>query len=497
MRRVRQLFQDLGIVQTMDQRKTDPRYEKSDLRESESGLSPSQMESCDLTEETRRLLGAGPAHQAPCPGRKRRAARHVLDLVGQASLHGGAGPGTKRRILSGFLPSVPSVVSQLSHKVFCGKYCGPGDNMFMTASQDCKIRLYNTNNGNFTKTQTIEARDVGWSVLDVAVSTAGDALVYSSWNENLHLVRLGASGDCGHVPLPLAPDDVQFCIFSVAFSADDKELLGGANDGCIYIYDRGSDQRTNQILAHRADVNTVCFVDDNTNVLASGADDGIVKVWDRRSLRETEPRPVGQFCGHSDGLVYITSKGDGRYLASNSKDQSIKLWDLRRFSDTDDILEGLQVVRERAMRGWDYRWQRAPASHIRSQVTGDRSVMTYTGHSVLQTLIRCHFSPMANTGQKFIYTGCAKGRVVIYDMLTGKEETVLNGHGGCVRDVSWHGEQLDLVSSSWDGSVVRWSPGLVGENSQAHDVRAVCQWRRGRRRGSVGLLRYYEDSDEL
>ena len=41
---------------------------------------------------------------------------------------------------------------------------------------------------------------------------------------------------------------------------------------------RGSDQRTNQILAHRADVNTVCFVDDNTNVLASGADDGIVKV---------------------------------------------------------------------------------------------------------------------------------------------------------------------------------------------------------------------------
>ena len=31
-------------------------------------------------------------------------------------------------------------------------------------------------------------------------------------------------------------------------------------------------------MAHRADVNAVCFVDDNTNVLASGADDGIVKV---------------------------------------------------------------------------------------------------------------------------------------------------------------------------------------------------------------------------
>lgn len=490
MRRVRQIFQDLGIVQSEDQSQTHSRHETSDL-------DCPEMESTDLTEETRRHLGLGPAHQAPCPGRKRRAARHMMDLLGQASLHGEAGAGTKRRILSGFLPSVPNIVDQHSHKVFCGKYCGPGDNMFMTASQDCKIRLYNTNNGHFSKTRTITARDVGWSVLDVAVSRAGDALVYSSWNENLHLVRLGASGDSGHAPLPLAPDDIQFCIFSVAFSADDKELLGGANDGCIYIYDRGSDQRTNQILAHRADVNTVCFVDDNTNVLASGADDGIVKVWDRRSLRESEPRPVGQFFGHSDGLVYITSKGDGRYLASNSKDQSIKLWDLRRFSDTDDIQEGLRALRECPMRGWDYRWQGAPPSRrSRTVVAGDRSVMTYTGHTVLQTLIRCHFSPMANTGQKFIYTGCAKGRVVIYDMLTGKEETVLTGHSGCVRDVSWHGEQLDLVSSSWDGAVVRWSPGLVGESSQGSDVRSVCQKRRGRRRGS-GRWADITESDEL
>ena len=82
-----------------------------------------------------------PVSISPIPGHYDiMTCRHMMDLVGQSSLHGGAGPGTKRRILSGFLPSVPSLVSQLSHKVFCGKYCGPGDNMFMTASQDCKIR---------------------------------------------------------------------------------------------------------------------------------------------------------------------------------------------------------------------------------------------------------------------------------------------------------------------------------------------------------------------
>ena len=72
-------------------------------------------------------------------------------------------------------------------------------------------------------------------------------------------------------------------------------------------------------------------MDENTNVLASGADDGLVKVWDRRELRESRPRPVGELAGHVDGVAHVTSRGDGRHVASSSKDQSIKvkkLWKL-------------------------------------------------------------------------------------------------------------------------------------------------------------------------
>ena len=43
--------------------------------------------------------------------------RHMMDLLGQSSLHGEASAGSKRRILSSFLPSVPSIVAQHSHKV--------------------------------------------------------------------------------------------------------------------------------------------------------------------------------------------------------------------------------------------------------------------------------------------------------------------------------------------------------------------------------------------
>lgn len=48
---------------------------------------------------------------------------------------------------------------------------------------------------------------------------------------------------------------------------------------------------------------------------------------DRRSLRGDTP--AGVLVGHTEGLTYVASKGDGRYCVSNGKDQSMKLWDLR------------------------------------------------------------------------------------------------------------------------------------------------------------------------
>jgi len=145
-----------------------------------------------------------------------------------------------------------------------------------------------------------------------------------------------------------------------------------------------------------------------------------------------------------------------RHIISNSKDQSIKLWDIRRFSSQTAIDESKNVISNQK---WDYRWQRVPrhVAKLRTQVEGDSSLMTYTGHTILQTLIRCHFSPAHTTGQSLIYTGCAAGRVVIYDILTGEIVKILSGHKGCVRDVSWHPHSQEIISSSWDFSVKRWS----------------------------------------
>jgi len=90
--------------------------------------------------------------------------------------------------------------------------------------------------------------------------------------------------------------------------------------------------------------------------------------------------------------------------------------------------------------------------------------MTYYGHSVLRTLIRCRFSPPDNTGQRYICTGDSTGRFIIYDLLTGKLVRKIKGHTDCVRDVSWHPLDYNLITSSWDGKITKW------EYCATHDV---------------------------
>jgi hypothetical protein len=42
--------------------------------------------------------------------------------------------------------------------------------------------------------------------------------------------------------------------------------------------------------------------------------------------------------------------------------------------------------------------------------------MTYRGHQVLQTLIRCHFSPAETTGSQYLYSGSSDGRIHVSNL---------------------------------------------------------------------------------
>lgn len=361
--------------------------------------------------------------------------------------------GDKAAAYANFIPNKMETKAHCREKLFCGRYSSDGT-VFLSACQDQHIRLYDTTNGQFKEFRNITARDVGWSIIDTDYSPDQQYLIYSSWSDYIHLCNIYGDHET-HTALCLNPDDARFCAFSIKFSQDNREILAGANDACIYVYDRGSNQRTLRVHGHEDDVDAVTFADSSSQILISGADDGLCKVWDRRQLNESCPYPVGILAGHSDGITHIDPRGDGRHLITNSKDQTIKLWDMRKFSNEEGVEATKHAV---AGQRWDYRWQPVPRKSMRrSKLAGDSSLMTYRGHSVLYTLIRCYFSPMHTTGQRYIYTGCSTGSVVIYDALTGQVTSRLRGHRLTVRDVAWHPYHPEIVSTSWDKTLGLWS----------------------------------------
>lgn len=95
------------------------------------------------------------------------------------------------------LPSAMSKVDTYRSKVFCGQYTKDG-RVLITACQDQRIRFYDmtkafdagrTKDLSFGPRSTaepfrsVEAKDVGWSILDVAVSPDGRHAIYSSWSD--------------------------------------------------------------------------------------------------------------------------------------------------------------------------------------------------------------------------------------------------------------------------------------------------------------------------
>ncbi|XP_062211071.1 LEC14B protein-like isoform X6 [Phragmites australis] len=239
---------------------------------------------------------------------------------------------------------------------------------------------------------------------------------------------------------------LRWTVSDIALSPDQRYLAYSSLSPTVHIVNVQNAVRESHANI-TADVNVVTFADETSDVLYSGSDDSLCKVWDRRCHKRQ--KPVGVLTGHLDGITFIDSGGDGHYFISNCKDQTIKLWDLRKMSSTTKDCTPKSYE-------WDYRWMTYPSEARYLKHPYDQSLATFRGHSVLRTLIRCYFSPMHSTGQRYIYTGSSDQCVYIYDVATGNVVEKLRWHGSIIRDCSWHPYLPTFVSSSWDGYLVRW-----------------------------------------
>ena len=388
------------------------------------------------------------------------------------------------------MPSTkPDTIIRHDARVYSGQFSDDGD-FFFSCGQDMRVHMYDTSNPYHWKHyKTVRYQAGQWTITDASLSPDNRFLAYSSIRCVVYLAPTDPNDhseplflDFSNVARSVGYDRTGFVdrgdfgIWSVRFSGDGREIVAGTGDHCVYVYDIETRQTTLRIAAHDDDVNAVCFGDSSIpHILYSGSDDATVKVWDRRSMGDS--REAGAFVGHTEGITYVDSKGDGRYVLSNSKDQSMKLWDLRKMVTAEqfDRLDRTNIPNDE----FDYRFmQWEPHDHYRVH-PNDGSLVSFRGHRVLKTLIRCHFSPPASTDSRYVYSGSEDGSVYIYNLdatVAGKIDvkTATKGAGlrekrdayrrenmyrrrnmgtweTCVRDVSWHPHAPVVAGKSCSG----------------------------------------------
>ncbi|KAI1380019.1 WD40 repeat-like protein [Hypoxylon crocopeplum] len=448
------------------------------------GLDPDRFPKVP-SEKGRELMDSGTfgANDIQSPiSTKKRLARRILDR------ELGIGNRTARRINQGMMAQsmIPSsdaeMVINYEDNVYSGQFSDDG-NFYFACVKDMKVRMYDTSNPyNWRHYKTVPFTFGSWTLTDASLSPDNKWLAYTSIQSNVCLAPTDPNDTGDPYMLNLSESDrgrwrSGFGIFSIRFSGDGRELVAGTNANSIVVYDIESRRVLHTIDGHDDDVNAVCFADKSSpHILYSGSDDTTIKVWDRRSMGDG--REAGAFVGHIEGLTYLDSKNDGRFLLSNGKDQSMKLWDLKMMYTTARF-EELNPRQHTRYSEFDYRWGRFDDADWFPH-PDDNSLVTFRGHKVLRTLIRCHFSPPGSTNSRYVYSGSHDGKVYVYNMdatiagIVDVKKTTAHaaqsrnplgpatfggfyanrgppGWSTIVRDASWHPTAPFIAASSLNG----------------------------------------------
>merc|ERR550534_3258057 len=123
----------------------------------------------------------------------------------------------------------------------------------------------------------------------------------------------------------------------VAVSRDGATIVSGSGDKTVRVWDTKSMTCRSTLHGHSDFVRSVCVLDDS-NLAVSASDDCQLRVWNIAEGKCSKVLGGANAKGHSKG-IYSVSAGKNNIVASASRDASVMIWDvnqaqpLKKFTD--------------------------------------------------------------------------------------------------------------------------------------------------------------------
>ncbi len=239
-------------------------------------------------------------------------------------------------------------------------------------------------------------------------------------------------------------------IQSIAFNPNGNILASGSDDGSIRLWDTRTSTHLRTMTEHKSLITNVVFSGDG-KMLASASRDNTIRLWDTQTGESHTTLK-----GHTDRIFSIWLSGDGTTLASASRDNTIRLWDtqtgeVRKTFDlehTEEILEMAFSPDGKTIATWAWGWD----TPIRLW-----DVQTGKLHKMLKgqerdVVYEMAFSPDGKT----LASAMNEGTVRIWDAQTGERRRILIGHTHDVLNVVFSPDGKTLASGSYDTTIRLW-----------------------------------------
>ncbi|KAG5511134.1 hypothetical protein JKF63_07074 [Porcisia hertigi] len=206
----------------------------------------------------------------------------------------------------------------------------PKGNRVVSSSDDRTIKIWNTT--SFNKVATLKGHED--KVYCVKYSPSGEFIVSASCDHTLRVWNSEAASKLvtlrGHT-LP---------VFSCAFSNTDngKYVVSGSDDRVVKIWDWSSGKEVKSLIGHIGTVWTVAFSHSDTYIVSGSMDYELI-LWDVASgtrLRSME--------GHNTSVHHAIFSEDDKYIFSCARDWSVMVWRTEDAQHVETITGHLSTV---------------------------------------------------------------------------------------------------------------------------------------------------------